>query len=183
MPKMATRESSIPTIFQIPLYSFSFVSIKKPEPRGSGPNLKFFSRLGVGVHELLLFQKYFFAFHMVPVGHTTIHRTYRGTLWLVVEAHALGAFVGHYIVDLIAHGFLYLLRVHFLAIGQDHVPLQGSAVTVSPFIGTFINCIIGAFRLAGATIDALIRYNYCHIFSFYLGFIFPASITLGKNKP
>ena len=135
------------------------------------------------MHELLLPKELLLGFHMVLIGDTAIHWADRRTLGFIVESHAFGAFIGYYIIDLIAYRFLYLIGIHLLAIGQYHLSGKGSAIAVSPFIGPLINCIVGALRLTSSAIDALICNNYSHNFAFLLGRIIQASLTLDKNKP
>jgi hypothetical protein len=74
------------------------------------------------VHKLLLAQQNLFAFHVVLIGHTAIHGTNRSALWFFMEAFALRAFVRYNIIDFVADGFLNIIGINGLAIGQYHIP-------------------------------------------------------------
>ena len=114
------------------------------------------------MHKALLGQQLLLGFHMVLVRYTAIYRTYRRTLGLFMEAHALRAFVGHDIINLIADRRLGDIGIYLPAIGQDYFPVEGSAIAVAPFIGSFVYGVIGAFGFASPAIDALIGDDYGH---------------------
>ena len=114
------------------------------------------------MHKTLLGEQLLLAFHVGIIRDTTIHRAYGRTLGLFVEAHALRAFVRGYIVDFIADGLLYGIRIHRLPIGQHYLALQGGPIAVAPFISAFVDCGIRAFRFACPAIYTLIGDNYRH---------------------
>jgi hypothetical protein len=75
------------------------------------------------MHKALLAQQFIFAFYMIFIRDTTIHRAHGSTLRLLVEAHAFCTLVRGYVVELIAYGLLYGIRIHRPAIGQNHLSL------------------------------------------------------------
>jgi hypothetical protein len=61
---------------------------------------------------------------MVFIWHTTINRTYRCTLWFVVKAFTLGAFIRDYEINLIGNRLLQVLCIHRIAVGKYYVTAQ-----------------------------------------------------------
>ncbi len=79
-----------------------------PEPKGHKKSL-LLSRLRVFYVQQVLFTMHpcffskqsFFFFLVVGIRHTAIDRTNRSTLWLFMEANALGTFICNYIVKFV----------------------------------------------------------------------------------
>src|SRR5690242_5917898 len=78
------------------------------------------------------------------IGDAAVDRTYCGALLLIEEADALGALVGHDVIDVL------LNRTSRLAVKL-------------PRRAAFIDRGVGAFGLAGPAVDALFGYDSCHL--------------------
>jgi hypothetical protein len=108
--------------------------------------------------ELALFlEKSFLAFRMLFIVHTAINGTDRRTLWLVVEPDTFGALVRNDIEKFLALGILFGLSVVFASGRRCDCPLEARAVREAPGFSSFVNGVVGALRLASATIDAFFR--------------------------
>jgi hypothetical protein len=76
------------------------------------------------VHKALLAKEYFLCFYMVFIWNTAINRTYGSTLWLVVKALTLGAFIRNNKINLIRDRFLQVFCIHSIAVGKHYVTTQ-----------------------------------------------------------
>jgi hypothetical protein len=77
---------------------------------------------------------------------------------------AFRAFVGYDIIGIHTYGLVPRGGIDTGAIEQGKTALYGSAVFDGPFHATFINSVVGTFRLTGTTIDTFIRYFNSHTF-------------------
>jgi len=130
--------------------------------------LSFFLILPFGMHEFLLSQQFFFAFNPILIGYTTIYGANCRALGFFVKAHTLRTFIRCDIVNFVTYGFLHIVGVDRLTIGQHNCSRQRRTIAIPPFISTFIDCRIWAFGFTGPAIDTFVRYNDCHFISFSL---------------
>jgi hypothetical protein len=111
----------------------------------------------------ILFCKQLFhrlAVHLV--GDATVYRTDGCTLRLFVEALAFGAFIRNDIIGVYADRWVTVVGVNDRTVKQGKRPFYITAVSDGPFHTAFIDGVIGAFRFAGAAVDAFFRYLNSH---------------------
>jgi len=101
-------------------------------------------------------EQVFIAFNVIGVGHTAIDRTNGGTLGLFVETYTLSAFIGDDEIIFVGNGMVFVFCINGISIFKGVRAVYGIAIGNGPFHATFINGVVGTFRLAGAAIDALI---------------------------
>lgn len=95
---------------------------------------------------------------VIFIGHTAVHGADGSALRLLVETHALGAFVSHNVI------YIHFLRfLSSICIGREPTitregTLYGGAIGKTPFGTTFIDGVVGAFGFARTTVDALVSY-------------------------
>src|SRR5215472_3060901 len=104
---------------------------------------KFGAERLIGMKFARSLDQHFFGLGNVWIGDAAIDRTHRRALLLIEEADALGAFVGHDIID------VFLDR------------RTGRAVEF-PLRAAFVDRGVGTLRLARAAIDAFFRYQRPH---------------------
>jgi hypothetical protein len=80
-----------------------------------------------------------------------------------VKTYTLGAFVGNDVICI--HGFRCLggVCVNAASIQFGEHSFYGSSIGEAPLGSTFINRVVGALRLTGAAVDALVGNLNCHI--------------------
>jgi hypothetical protein len=104
----------------------------------------------------------FLRFSSVWIGNATIDRTNSRALWFLVESHALGTFVGHYIIYVVRYrgsAFVGLVR---LASTIGKMAPNARTVCIGPINPTLVDGVVGAFRLTGSAVDAFIGNDYGH---------------------
>jgi hypothetical protein len=108
-------------------------------------------------------QKLLVGLFKVLVGHTAVNRANGGALGLVVKAFALGAFIGNDKIHIHAAGCLRVRGIGFKAGAEafEHA-CQGGSIGKAPLGAAFVYSVIGAFRLAGPAVYALISYFNGH---------------------
>lgn len=113
------------------------------------------------VHPGFFGQQGVFLLYVFGIGYAAVHGTYRRTLRLFMEAHALGTLIGNYIVEFVRYGDLFFFATHYGAVAEiDFV--EARAIAPSPFHAAFIDGSVGAFWFAGTAVDAFIGDHYSH---------------------
>ena len=117
---------------------------------------------------LLPKQQKLLRFYMIGIRHAAIHRTDRRTLRLFVKADTFRTFIGYDIVIIVRNGHLLRFCIHHMTATIEFIiAFHRVAVADCPFYTAFINGIIGAFRLASSTVNAIIRNHYRHNSSYF----------------
>src|SRR5262249_12549609 len=102
---------------------------------------------------------------MFRVWYAAINRAHSSTLRLLMETGTFCALIGSDVVSIFRNGGKTLVGIHFGAINQHYFSLNRGSVGNSPLCPTLINGIIGAFGLAGATVNTFLSNLYGHWFS------------------
>ena len=114
------------------------------------------------VEESLPVEERFIVFHMVVIRHAAVYRAYGSALGLIMKTLALGALIGHNVVNIVRYGCTGLIGVYLFACWQHHAPAQAGTILVPPVICAFIDGRIGAFGLTGTAVYAFVCYNDSH---------------------
>src|SRR5258708_4026793 len=107
----------------------------------------------IGMEHASALDQHFFGLGNVGIRNAAINRAYRGALFLIEEADALGAFIGHDVID------VFLDRGLVRAV---EFPLRAA----------FVNRGVGALGLASTAVNAFFSYQRGH---------FPAPDTVADS--
>lgn len=100
-------------------------------------------------------------FNIIRIGNTAIYRADSRALRFLVKPGAFGTLSGYDIIKFIRHGLLSRLGILLRSILKLHSFKLGASGPI-PLSSTLVNGSIRAFRLARATVDTFVRYNYRH---------------------
>jgi hypothetical protein len=75
------------------------------------------------VHKALFAQQHFFGFYIILIWHTTINRTNRSTLRLIMKSFAFGTFVRNDIIELVGYRNLGFFGINSFSVGQNYISL------------------------------------------------------------
>lgn len=120
------------------------------------------------MHALFFCKELFHSFAVHLIRHTAINRADSSALWLLVKALALSALRGNDIIRIHSNGGVALCSVHNCTVNQGKTSFHIRAIGDGPFNAAFIDGIVGAFRFAGATVDAFFCNLYSHNISLLL---------------
>jgi len=108
------------------------------------------------VEEGFFRQQIFFRLSMSWVVHTAIHWANGCTLWLIVEADALGAFVTYDVIQVRIDGLMFFIGFHNTRYWMLAASAESGSIREFPPSTAFIDGVVGAFRLTCTAIDAFV---------------------------